>query len=250
MVGRSRHPFLEAPLSTLDLWAAVDSNVWWGCRVFWGSLLATPAQISQTDEWPVTPICSVTKCFSTWTSICSRFFLSPFHYAILRIQNRRLPEEIDFSDGMEFARYPFPERFDFSDMYRFPGFWPGELLDCPYISVEKRYRDIQRITKGQNSKRDQNPLCSFSLVLMVFVLNLNFLMTVALPYAYFSWYLLWATECFSSHWKRRCNEDIGLLGCHAVLQGQEFPGFRRNIPLYSLRAKQAFISMYVPQKHQ
>jgi len=101
-------------------------------------------------------------------------FLSPIYYAILWIQNRRLPEEIDFSDGMEFACYPFRERFDFTDMYRFPGFWPGELLGCPYISVEERYRDIQRITKGQNSKRVQDLLWNFSLVLMVVVLNLTF----------------------------------------------------------------------------
>ena len=183
MVGRSRLPFLEAVCRLLSCgrpWLTKcrplnpPTNIVYGvgCPVFWGTLLVTTAQNLQTDEWPVTPICSVTKCFSTWTSICSRF-LSPFYYAILWIQNRRLPEEIDFSDGMEFACYPFRERFDFSDMYRFPGFWPGELLGCPYLSVEERYRDIQRITKGQNSKRDHDPLWNFSLVLMVFVLNLS-----------------------------------------------------------------------------
>ena len=184
MVDRSRLPSLEAVCLIFSWgrpWIAMcgphnpPTYIVYGvgCRVFWVSLLATPGQNSQTKEWPVTPICSVTKCFSTWTSICSRF-LSPFYYAILWTQNRRLPEEIDFSDGMEFACYPFRERFDFSDMYRFPGFWPGELLACPYISVEERYRDIQRTTKGQNSKRDQDLLWNFSLVLMVFVLNLTF----------------------------------------------------------------------------
>jgi hypothetical protein len=86
------------------------------------------------------------------------FFISPFYCSILWIQNRRLREEIDFSHGMEFACYPFRERFDFSDMYRFPGFWPGELLGCPYVLVEERYWIILRITPGQNSKRDQDTL--------------------------------------------------------------------------------------------
>ena len=45
----------------------------------------------------------------------------------------------------------------------------------------------------------------------------------SLPNSYFIWYLLWAAECFSLRWKRRCTEDVGLLGCHVDLTGLWIP---------------------------
>jgi hypothetical protein len=71
-------------------------------------------------------------------------------------------------------------------MYRFPGFWPGELLGCPYISVEERYRDIQMITKRPEFKKGSRAPVELLTDFNGFRSKPYFLMKVALPNAFFS----------------------------------------------------------------